>query len=207
MIARLTGVLLEKQAPYLVVDVQGVGYELQAPMTTFYSLPTEGDVVELFTHFSVSETAQQLFGFSQRRERDLFRILIKVNGVGPKMAIAILSGMSADDLVVCVRDEGVASLTKVPGVGKKTAERLVIELRDKLIGWQLPETDLFSENATSSAGKEVLRDVRGESESALLALGYKSSEASRLIQNALKLQPNASAEELIRLALRSMVSR
>lgn len=206
MIGQLRGDLLEKQAPFLMIDVQGVGYELQAPMTTFYVLPEVGEAITLHTHLSVSETAQTLFGFAARRERDLFRILIKVNGVGPKMAVAILSGMEADDLVDCVRDDKVSVLVKVPGVGKKTAERLIIELRDKLSSWRASSDDLFCEAKEIASNEAPVHNVREESESALLALGYKPVEAGRLVTNALKLQPDASAENIIRLSLRSMAS-
>lgn len=206
MIGQLRGNLLEKQAPFLTIDVQGVGYELQAPMTTFYVLPEVGEAMTLHTHLSVSETAQTLFGFAERRERDLFRILIKVNGVGPKMAVAILSGMEANDLVDCVRDDKVSVLVKVPGVGKKTAERLIIELRDKLSSWRASSDDLFCEVKEITGNEAPVKNVREEAESALLALGYKSVEAGRLVTNALKLQPDASAENIIRLSLRSMAS-
>lgn len=206
MIGQLRGDLLEKQAPFLMIDVQGVGYELQAPMTTFYVLPEVGEAITLHTHLSVSETAQTLFGFAERRERDLFRILIKVNGVGPKMAVAILSGMEANDLVDCVRDDKVSVLVKVPGVGKKTAERLIIELRDKLSSWRASSDDLFCEAKEIASSEAPVQNVREESESALLALGYKPAEAGRLVTNAFKLQPDASAENIIRLSLRSMAS-
>ncbi len=206
MIGRIEGVLLEKQAPYLLVDVQGVGYELQAPMTTFYALPEISHSVTLYTHFSVSENSQQLFGFIHRQDRDLFRIVIKINGVGPKMAIAILSTMTADELVKNIRGDHLAALVKVPGVGKKTAERLMIELRDKLASWSVTSDDLLSSGMTSFEAGSAPQTVRDESESALQALGYKPTEAARLVANALKVEPVARAEDVIRSALRSMVS-
>ncbi|WP_027329514.1 Holliday junction branch migration protein RuvA [Marinimicrobium agarilyticum] len=202
MIGRLRGTLLEKQPPYLLIDVGGVGYEVQAPMTTFYRLPERGDEVTLHTHLAVSETAHQLFGFAQERDRRLFRTLIKVSGVGPKMAIAILSGMEADDVARCVREDKVNALTKVPGVGKKTAERLVIELRDRLKGWETPREDLAGDLLPEPApGRE---DHQEEAESALIALGYKPTEAARMISAAARQTPAAGSQELIRLALRAL---
>ena len=132
MIGQLRGTLLEKQPPRLLVDVAGVGYEVEAPMTVFYDLPESGAELTLYTHFVVREDAQLLYGFTGRYERELFRSLIKVNGVGPKMALAILSGIEADRLAACIRDQDTTSLVKVPGIGKKTAERLVIEMSDRL---------------------------------------------------------------------------
>ncbi|MGD8174528.1 Holliday junction branch migration protein RuvA [Marinimicrobium sp. ARAG 43.8] len=202
MIGRLRGTLLEKQPPHLLIDVNGVGYEVQAPMTTFYRLPELGADVTLHTHLSVSETSQQLFAFAEERDRQLFRTLIKVSGVGPKMAIAILSGMESDDVVRCVREDKVTALTKVPGVGKKTAERLVIELRDRLKAWSAPREDLagdlLPELETAGNGHQ------DEAESALIALGYKPTEAARMIAAAARQSPEAGSQELIRLALKSL---
>ncbi|UTF60369.1 Holliday junction branch migration protein RuvA [Gilvimarinus sp. DA14] len=198
MIGRLHGTLLEQQAPFLLLDVSGVGYELQAPMTTFYQLPQPGQTATLYTHLAVSETAHQLFGFAKRSDRDLFRTLIKVNGVGPKMAVAILSGMDADDIARCVHEDNVAALVKVPGVGKKTAERLVIELRDKIAPSAAPQ-DLLNPAAAAVPG-----GADEEAESALIALGYKPAEASRMVNAAHKANPTASAQELIRHALRKI---
>jgi Holliday junction DNA helicase RuvA len=195
MIGRLRGILLEKQPPYLLLDVQGVGYELQAPMTTFYRLPSLGHEVVLHTHLSITENLHQLFGFSDQRDRSLFRTLIKVNGVGPKLAIAILSGMEADDIARCVRDDNITALTKVPGIGKKTAERLVIELRDRLKNWDMPQSDLLAHSDN---------DLFAEAESALIALGYKPVDAAKMISLAAKQKPDAKSEELIRMALRSI---
>lgn len=204
MIGRLRGTLIEKQPPYLLLDVSGVGYELQAPMTTFYRLPSPGAEVTLHTHLSVTENLHQLFGFIDQRDRLLFRTLIKVNGVGPKLAVAILSGMEADDIARCVRDDNPTALTKVPGIGKKTAERLVIELRDRLKTWDTDKSDVPAHTgATSSA---AANDVYAEAESALIALGYKPTDASKMIALAARQQPEAPSEDLIRLALRSMAS-
>lgn len=202
MIGLLRGRLLEKSPPDLLIDVNGVGYEVQAPMTTFYSLPATGSEVTLYTHLSVSENLHQLFGFIRVRDRLLFRTLIKVSGVGPKLAISILSGMEADDIARCVRDNNIQALTKVPGIGKKTAERLVIELRDRLKNWDLPQANLTEPG--NNLPLQMEGDAWAEAESALLALGYKPAEASKMVARAAKSQADASSEELIRLALKSM---
>ena len=196
MIARLRGVLIEKQAPEIVVDVGGVGYEVLVPMTTLYQLPALGEEVALYTHFVVREDAQQLYGFADTSSRQLFRDLIKVNGVGPKMALAIQSGMDSDDFVRCVQDGDTASLVRVPGVGKKTAERLVIEMRDRLQKWQVPA-------GVASAPRETVVDAAAEAEAALVALGYKPQEASRAIA-ALETEGQGS-DALIRQALKNMI--
>lgn len=203
MIGRLRGILVEKQAPYLLVDVNGVAYELQAPMTTFYRLPAAGDQVTLHTHLSISENLHQLFGFFDQRDRALFRTLIKVNGVGPKLAIGILSGMEADDIARCVKENNVKALTKVPGIGQKTAERLVVELKDRLKNW-----DASSDMPSQTIFHEVVggNEVFAEAESALIALGYKPNEAAKLISAAAKQKPDAKSEELIRQALKSLAN-
>lgn len=205
MIARLSGVLLEKQLPWILLDVQGVGYELQVPMTSIYRLGNVGEAVVLHTHLAVSETSQQLFGFAENRDRELFRTLIKINGVGPKMALAILSGMEAADLVRCVMEDNAAALVKVPGVGKKTAERLIIELRDKLKNWDMPTVPL-GELEQASAAKVAPRAAE-EAESALIALGYKPAEATRMVSSVVKhhAEDVSSSEDLIRLSLKSLL--
>ncbi|HSX84039.1 MAG TPA: Holliday junction branch migration protein RuvA [Cellvibrio sp.] len=202
MIGRLRGTVVEKQPPYLLLDVNGVGYELQAPMTTFYRLPALGIEVVLHTHLSITENLHQLFAFIDQRDRALFRTLIKVNGVGPKLAIAILSGMEADDIARCVREHNVTALTKVPGIGKKTAERLVIELQDRLKTWDLPHAEHLTDN--HQQGILNTNEVLAEAESALIALGYKPVDAAKMIASAAKHHPEASSQELIRLALRSI---
>lgn len=204
MIGRLRGILLEKQPPYLLLDVQGVGYELQAPMTTFYRLPSLGSEITLHTHLSITENLHQLFGFADQRDRSLFRTLIKVNGVGPKLAIAILSGMESDDIARCVRDNNIKALTKVPGIGQKTAERLVIELRDRLKNWDLPQGDMLAHGEIQSIASD--NDVYAEAESALISLGYKPVDAAKMIATASKQKPDARSEELIRIALRSLAA-
>lgn len=204
MIGRLRGTLIEKQPPYLLLDVNGVGYELQAPMTTFYRLPAVGAEVVLHTHLSITENLHQLFGFGDQRDRALFRTLIKVNGVGPKLAVGILSGMEADDIARCVRENNVKALTKVPGIGTKTAERLVIELRDRLKSWDMPSGDLLTQGEFQPVA--TANDIYSEAESALIALGYKPVDAAKMITSAAKQKPEANSQELIRLALRSMAS-
>lgn len=204
MIGRLQGILLEKQPPLLLLDVNGVGYEVQSPMTTFYKLPALGASTVLHIHFSVSENAQQLFGFYDKQERELFRTLIKVSGVGPKMAVAILSGMEAESFVRCVMDDNVAALVKVPGVGKKTAERLVIELRDKLKNWQLQAQPLTEMEAATPQAHNT-NNMLEEAESALVSLGYKPVEAAKVVARAFKANDVNTSEELIRVSLRSML--
>ncbi|MCO1335635.1 Holliday junction branch migration protein RuvA [Microbulbifer sp. OS29] len=199
MIGRLSGTLAVVQPPLLLVDVQGVGYEVLAPMTTIFELPALGQPVQLHTHLAVSETAQQLYGFLRDADRTLFRILIKVSGVGPKMALAILSGLDGPALARCVAEDNVAALVKVPGVGKKTAERLIVELRDKLTPDFGDANDI---PLMATAAPKV--DHSGEAESALAALGYKPVEASKMVARASKGQPDADSATLIRLALKGM---
>ena len=196
MISRLRGTLLEKTPPGLVIDVQGVGYELDASMTTHYALPTTGEPVELFTHMVVREDAQLLFGFATRSEKRLFRLLLSVNGVGAKVALSILSGMTSDEFLACVATKDVARLTKVPGIGKKTAERLVFDLKDKVEA---------ATDAQASGGASTPADsgsARAQAEDALIALGYKQAEAAKLLNNTAT--DEQSVEEMIRGALRSI---
>ncbi|WP_439135516.1 Holliday junction branch migration protein RuvA [Pseudomaricurvus sp.] len=207
MIGRLQGQLLEKKAPEVLVDVNGVGYEVLVPMTTLYQLPELGGNVTLAIHFAVSENSQALYGFYDKKDRELFRTLIKVSGVGPKMALAILSGMETDQLVSCVMEDNVSALVKVPGVGKKTAERLMIELRDKLKTWQVAHAPLAEMEAASqprSGSGEDGNDIVAEAESALVALGYKPVEASKMVAGVLRAHSVTRSEELIRLSLRSL---
>jgi Holliday junction DNA helicase RuvA len=200
MIGRITGTLLEKQAPQILLDVSGVGYEIQVPMTTLYELPELGSQTTLFTHFVVREDAQLLYGFNRERDRFLFRSLIKVSGVGPKLGLAILSGMDADSFVRSVQQDDVSTLVQLPGVGKKTAERLLIEMRDRLKDWIL-ELDRVPGAQPATAGA---REFLAEAENALVALGYKPTEASRAV-TAANDDSVDSSEELIRRALKSMV--
>ncbi len=200
MIGFLRGVLMDKRPPQLLLDVQGVGYELEAPMSTFYALPEVGSEASLYTHLVVREDAHTLFAFGSDAERSLFRNLIKVNGVGAKLALTLLSGMSVADFARCVNGEDAAALVRLPGIGRKTAERLIIELRDRL-----PQT-----GAVASLGIEPgCGHVQGqtapvqEALSALIALGYKPPEASRMVR-AVE-DTDLSSEDIIRKALRAAV--
>lgn len=199
MIGRLTGVLRIKEPPVLLIDVGGVGYELEAPMTTFYDLPALGEQVTLHTHMVVREDAQLLYGFTKLSQRRLFRDLLRVNGVGPRMALAVLSGMSDQEFADCIFREDITHLTKVPGVGRKTAERLIVEMRDKV--------KIIREQAASveaGSAPAVIQDPVSEAVSALVSLGYKSQEASRLVRGVDG--KDMSTEQIIRAALRSMTS-
>ena len=200
MIGRIRGKLLEKHAPELLVDVNGVGYEIHAPMTTIYQLPALGENVELHTHLIVREDAHLLYGFATLQDRAMFRALIKVNGVGPKLALTILSGMDVNDFVRCVRDDDAAGLVKLPGVGKKTAERLLIEMRDRLRDWHVDGVAV-KEGSAHLPMRE--NDYQLEAESALIALGYKPAEASKMIA-AVK-NEGTTSEILIRAALKKAV--
>ena len=199
MIGRLHGVIIEKRAPDLLLDVQGVGYELLVSLNTFFAVPNIGESTTLHTHFVVREDTQQLYGFAELGERRLFRHLIKVNGVGPKMALAILSGMSASEFALSVHNNDVATLVKLPGVGKKTAERLVIEMRDRLSDI---DAGVSLGNMTTVAQPGIVE----EAESALIALGYKPQDAAKMVSRA-ESSEITSAEQLIRAALKSMVSK
>lgn len=203
MLSRLTGVVIEKQPPYVVLEVQGVGYELQMPMNCFYQLPALGEATVLFTHHWIREDAQLLYGFKDRSARTLFRSLIKVNGVGPKLALAILSGLSVPQFILAVARNDPSLLIKLPGVGKKTAERLMIEMRDRCqdLAIEPPE---YAPSSKGSAVTAQLRDSEAEhaAVAALIALGYKAVEAQRLIRQVM--QPEMDCETLIRQALRSL---
>ena len=198
MIGQIKGIIIAKQAPDLLIDVQGIGYEVLVSLGTFFDTPEIGGSVTLHTHFVVREDAQLLFGFITLEERTLFRQLIKVNGVGPKMALAILSGMSANEFAHAVHNNDLATLVKLPGVGKKTAERLVIEMRDKIDDAQLKEP------ANGAIG--ALMGIQQEAESALTALGYKPQDAAKMVSRVSD-EGSTSAEQLIRRALKNMVSR
>lgn len=201
MIGFLRGKLVAKAPPMLVLDVQGVGYEVEAPMTTFYNLPAMGETVQLHTHLVIRDDAHILFGFSTEADRVMFRTLIKVNGVGPKLALTILSGQSSDEFYRCIQDNDSAALVRLPGVGKKTAERLIIEMRDKL-----PAADQSSAEQTSVAdgAAAVPRShAKQEAISALCALGYKPADASKMVQNIA--QEDKTCEDIIRLALQGKI--
>ena len=195
MIGRLVGTLARKEPPALLVDVNGVGYELEAPMSTFYDLPVTGEKVTLYTHLVVREDAHLLYGFSRESQRQLFRSLLKVNGVGPRVALAVLSGLSEQELIACLANEDIARLTKVPGIGRKTAERLVIELRDKV--------DLAAVPAAGTARPaSAPADPAQEAISALIALGYKPNEASRAVGGLP--HDGLRSEDIIRQALKGL---
>tara|TARA_B100000927_G_scaffold74361_1_gene59243 strand:+ start:1852 stop:2457 length:606 start_codon:yes stop_codon:yes gene_type:complete len=198
MIERLRGILLAKQAPEVIIDVGGVGYEVRVPMTTIYQLPAVGEETIILTQFVVREDAQQLYGFVREIDRRLFRDLIKVNGVGPKLALAILSGMDTEQFAVCMNRNDVDALVALPGVGKKTGERLLVEMRDKAGQWL---ADVLPGESVTAA-QPVVTDVRAEAEQALVALGYKPTEASRLV-SAVDSDEINSSETLIRAALQA----
>ena len=199
MIGWLRGILREKQPPYLLVDVQGVGYELEAPMTTFSTLPALGEELTLFTHQVIRDDAHSLYAFVQRAERNVFRQLLRVNGVGAKLALTILSGMDAAALARCVYERDVASLARLPGLGKKTAEKLIIELHDRVSALPgLGEAAL----ATSSQPGIDYPDPVTEAISALVALGFKPQDATQRVQAVRA--PGLTCEELVRRALQSL---
>lgn len=206
MIGRIRGTLVEKNPPEILIDTHGVGYEIQLPMTSFYQLPETGDEAIVFTHFVVREDAQLLFGFATKTERTLFRELIKANGVGPKLALTILSGMSAEQFVHCVQHEDVTSLVKLPGVGKKTAERLLIEMRDRLKNLFANDGDSVALNAGKFESTAMIMPVASASDeaiSALMALGYSQSQAAKSVKAVA--QDDLASEDMIRRALKAMV--
>jgi len=199
MIGQLRGILLSKQPPALMLNVQGVGYELEAPMTTFYDLPQEGAELILHTHLVVREDAQLLFGFSTENQRNLFRHLLRISGIGPRVGLAILSGLSVQEFRLCINSEDVVRLTKVPGIGRKTAERVILELRGK----QLPGMAGDEDTVATSTND----DIRTDAISALTALGYREKDAEKIIakladQSAVG--ETLSSESLIRQALQAM---
>ena len=194
MIGWLQGLLLEKQAPALLVNVNGIGYELEAPMTTFFDLPATGEAVALFVHMVVREDAQLLFGFSSKQQRELFRSLIKVNGVGPKVALAVLSTLSAEELVQCMINDDVTQLCKVPGIGKKTAQRLLVEMKDRL-------TKEFGDVVLESNRSAGMPSNEQDAIAALVSLGYRHLDASRVVKS---FDKDLSSEDLIRQALRHL---
>lgn len=202
MIGRLSGILLEKQPPEILLDVQGVGYELLLPMTSFYNLPEVGQTTTLFTHFVVREDAHLLFGFSHKQDRTLFRELIKTNGVGPKLALAILSAMSVEEFAYAIEREELSKLVKIPGVGKKTAERLLVELKGKFKG--VKQADFFIESSHISKPNQIEQTVEApidDAVAALVALGYKPAEAEKMVKKVAK--ADLSSEQLIREALKA----
>ncbi|VVN99139.1 Holliday junction branch migration protein RuvA [Pseudomonas fluorescens] len=204
MIGRLRGTLAEKQPPHLILDVNGLGYELEVPMTTLYRLPSVGEPLTLHTHLVVREDAQLLYGFFGKRERDFFRELIRLNGVGPKLALALMSSLEVDELVRCVQFQDTSALTKVPGVGKKTAERLLVELKDRFKAWEtVPAMFALVPNQPGGPEAAPVATAENDAVSALISLGYKPQEASKAI-SAIK-EKGLSSEDLIRRALKGMI--
>jgi Holliday junction DNA helicase RuvA len=207
LIGRIRGILVEKTPGQALVECSGLGYEVDIPYTTFFHLPEVGQEVTLHTHFVVREDAQSLYGFVSRLDRNLFRLLIKVNGVGPKLAAGILSGLDAKQFIRCVEGRDITSLVKLPGVGKKTAERLLIEMADRISQLE----GQFIPASAGTAGSETdapelsftAHNPADEAEAALIALGYKPQEAARAIARVA--EEGLSSEALIRLALRNMI--
>jgi holliday junction DNA helicase RuvA len=201
LIAHLTGKLIQKQPNLVIVDVGGVGYELSVPLSTFYDLGDAGAEVALRVYTHVREDALQLFGFRTEREKKLFLLLTSVSGIGPKLAITILSGMSAEELIPAIRGNDLARLVAIPGVGKKTAERLVVELKDKMTALSTPEMEEQYSVAAGPASQAVLRD---DIVSALVNLGYQKAAAEKAVTVTLKESPSANFSELIKLSLRKL---
>jgi len=201
MIGRLRGEVAVKQAPFLLLDVNGIGYELEAPLSTFFNLPETGQRVTLYTHLAVREDAHVLYAFATESERALFRSLLKVSGVGAKMALAILSGMSAEEFARCVESEDVSALVRLPGIGRKTAERLIVEMRDRLakLGDQIGGVSAVS--AVQPTARP--RGEKSDAVAALVALGYKPQDAERMVKAVAS--EGMDSESLIRAALKSTV--
>lgn len=200
MIGRIRGELVIKQPPRLMIDVGGIGYEAEAPMSTFYDLPQVGQTVVLFTHLHVREDAHTLYAFASEEERGLFRDLIRVSGVGARIALAVLSGMSARQFHLCIHEGDSRGLTKVPGIGRKTAERLVVEMRDRLTDMPLPAAG----GATAGSAPSHAVDPVGEAIHALVALGYSAAEASRMVGRIDT--GDLASEDIIRKALQSSLT-
>jgi len=212
VIGRLSGTLAEKFPPEILIECAGVGYEVTMPMTSIYALPELNEQAVIYTHFVVREDAQLLYGFANTTERKLFRLLIKVNGVGPKLALAVLSAMSADQFVSCVAHDDVSGIVKIPGVGKKTAERLLIEMRDRLKDWQMttltPATDampvqLTTEQTFINGLNDPFRSNKGDAINALISLGYKQAQADKAVKQVYS--EGMSSEDIIRYSLKSML--
>lgn len=205
MIGRLRGTLIEKLSPEVLIECNGIGYEVTMPMTSIYALPEVNEEAIIYTHFVVREDAQLLYGFANKVERKLFRLVIKVNGVGPKLGLAILSSMSADQFVSCVTHDDLSTIVKIPGVGKKTAERLLIEMRDRLKDWQAGNesapAEAFSLNVQQS--DTFVNNAKGDATNALVSLGYSQQQADKAVKAVFK--ADLSSEDLIRLALKAML--
>lgn len=204
MIGQIRGILVDKQPPEILVAVSGITYEIQVPMSTLYQLPDIGQELVLHTHFVVREDAQLLYGFYDIKDKAMFRSLIRITGVGPKMALGILSGMEADEFVRTIRNNDITSMVNMPGIGKKTAERLIVEMRDRLGDWDTADAAASAVDTGSLASS--IGAASKDAETALISLGYKPQHAARAIAQVLGQSPDISdSEELIRLALKSMV--
>ena len=197
MIAWLQGVLLEKQAPHITLNVNGIGYELEAPLSAFYELPAIGETASLHVHMVVREDAQLLYAFATQQQRDVFRSLIKVNGVGPKVALAVLSTLSLQELMQCMAEDDFNLLCKVPGIGKKTAQRLIVELKDRL-------EKSFGDVVETTSSTPSTNTDRQDAVAALESLGYKNNDATRVVRG---LSAELSSEGLIREALKILSGR
>jgi len=207
MIAHLSGTLLSKEPNQVVVDVSGVGYEVNIPLSTFYDLDDEKSIVQLLIYTHVKEDALQLYGFKTARERELFINFISVSGIGPKLGIALLSGMSADELIACIKTNNLARLTLIPGVGKKTAERLIVDLREKMAALSTAELDEQPGAAQQAAEFSSPDNVRSEALSGLMNLGYQRSAAEKAIDSALSEGGDISVESVLKRSLRKLGSR
>jgi len=189
MISQISGILIKKQPPNVMIDVKGIGFEIEVPMSTYYGLPKIGEFVVLRTHFLVREDAQQLFGFASDQEKITFKILIKINGIGPRVALAILSGMSVNELALNVKNNEIGNIVRIPGIGNKTAERMLIELRGKI------DVDVDTNNENSVNNSDLIK--------ALISLGYSEKEAKLATKNT---RCNSSLEENIKTALKTLSS-
>lgn len=205
MIGRLRGQIVYKRPPFIMIDVHGVGYEIEAPMSTFYELPLQEGEITLFTHLAIRDDAHVLYGFASESERTLFRALLKVSGVGAKMALAILSGMSGKEFAQCIQQDDTAALVRLPGIGKKTAERLIVEMRDRLD--KIDGLGATSSGHTSSAtdGLPSVSTPVSDAVGALIALGYKPNDASKMVR--LINCDGLASEEIIRLALQGVATK
>jgi len=208
VIGRLSGTLAEKFPPEILIECAGVGYEVTMPMTSIYVLPELNEQAVIYTHFVVREDAQLLYGFANTTERKLFRLLIKVNGVGPKLALAVLSAMSADQFVSCVAHDDISGIVKIPGVGKKTAERLLIEMRDRLKDWQITSATVTTDAMPVQLNTEQtfvnsVSNTKGDATNALISLGYKQAQADKAVK--LVYTDGMTSEDIIRHALKSML--
>lgn len=199
MIGRIKGILISKESPILLVDVNGVGYEIEAPTRVFFELPENGSDVTLVTHMLVREDAQILYGFNNQGQRELFRKLLKVNGIGAKSALAVLSTMGVNEFVAMIQSQDVAAIVKIPGVGKKTAQRLIIEMRDKLGDVASDDLSIPANSGTASNLANMPASAQSEALVALQSLGFRPQEVNLLIKNTAK--DGMSAEEIIRLCL------